>query len=149
MPPNSTPATRLQEAARAKRSARPMKPIFKGKSFSFSGDFGSAWAYDKVARWITLHGGTYTVDVTSETTHLICTLESFKKKPARVRRAQALGKSCKIVVQDWLEDCLVPEVGKPKRCRAERGYECRQVVRRGLKTLAEQRQYRAMFEDGM
>jgi NAD-dependent DNA ligase len=57
-----------------------MKQIFAGKNFSLTGDFGEAWAYDKVANWIKVHGGKYEREVGDETTHLVCTIEAYKKE---------------------------------------------------------------------
>jgi len=47
---------------------------------SFSGDFGKGWEHEKMAGWIRAHGGRYEREVTSETTHLICSIEDYKKR---------------------------------------------------------------------
>jgi NAD-dependent DNA ligase len=57
-----------------------MKQIFRGKIFSFSGDFGENWAHEQMADWIKAHGGQYEREVSANTTHLICTVEHYKKK---------------------------------------------------------------------
>lgn len=36
-----------------------------------------------MANWIRAHGGEYVREVTAETTHLICTIEDFKKRTAQ------------------------------------------------------------------
>lgn len=62
-----------------------MKEIFKGKVMSFSGDFGSekGWTYEQMTAWVRAHGGTHVREVDEYTTHLICTIEDFKKKTAQ------------------------------------------------------------------
>jgi hypothetical protein len=63
------------------KGSKKMKPIYAGKSMSFSGVFGgSNWTHEKMAGWIELHGGECTPEVTEETTHLICTIEDYKKQ---------------------------------------------------------------------
>jgi NAD-dependent DNA ligase len=70
--------------SKAKESKR-MKQIFRGKSFSFSGDFGENWGHEKMAGWIKPHGGRYEREVSDDTTHLICTVEHFKQKTKQGR----------------------------------------------------------------
>lgn len=36
--------------------------------------------HEKIARWITQHGGIFEREVSKETTHLICTIEEYKNK---------------------------------------------------------------------
>jgi hypothetical protein len=36
-------------------------------------------AYESIAKYITVHGGTYEREVTNDTTHLICSIEEYKK----------------------------------------------------------------------
>lgn len=66
--------------ARKANAEKPLKQIFKGFSFSFSGSFGDGWAHEDMARWIKTHGGEYEAEVSEDTTHLICTIEDYKKK---------------------------------------------------------------------
>jgi len=66
--------------ARARKASKNMKPIFAGKTFSLTGDFGEGWTHEKVAVWVTAHGGRYEREVTEDTTHLIASLENFKKR---------------------------------------------------------------------
>jgi NAD-dependent DNA ligase len=69
----------VNSKAKAKPS-RSIKQIFAGKNFSLTGDFGEAWAYDKVVNWIKVHGGKYEREVGDKTTHLVCTIEAYKKE---------------------------------------------------------------------
>jgi hypothetical protein len=99
-----------------------------------------------MARWILAHNGEYVREVTTDTTHLICTIEDFKKRTAQVKKAWALGSKCNIVVKDWLEDCLI---AKPKRVRAVKGYSLPRVIKRGKQAIKNQIKYRQSFEDGV
>lgn len=63
-----------------------MKQIFRGKVMSFSGDFSSiGWDHEKMAKWIKVHGGEYAREVNEDTTHLICTIDDYKKKTPQGR----------------------------------------------------------------
>jgi hypothetical protein len=73
------------------------KPIFKGMTFSFSGDFGDGWEHEKMAKWVRHHAGVWQSEVSDDTTHLICTIGDYKKKtqqglfyPDRERRQLVL-----------------------------------------------------------
>jgi len=37
-------------------------------------------AYESIAKWITLHGGICEREVSESTTHLICSIEEYKKR---------------------------------------------------------------------
>ncbi|RAH65127.1 BRCT domain protein [Aspergillus aculeatinus CBS 121060] len=69
---------------------------------------------DKIPQWIRANGGEYHSAITPQVTHLITTLEAYKKNIAPVREAKAL-KNIKIVTFDWLEDSLLGRGKKPKR----------------------------------
>lgn len=43
----------------------------------------SQWNYEKISKWITVHGGEYVRDVDEYTTHLIVTIKEYKKKGAQ------------------------------------------------------------------
>ncbi|KAH8596921.1 hypothetical protein B0O99DRAFT_705185 [Bisporella sp. PMI_857] len=157
----------LYKARQAQTISRPTAPATSGRGsckqifaklrFSFTGDFGSGWAYDKMAGWVRHHGGEYEKEVQCGkeallrqryTTHLICTIEEYKKKSSQVKKALSLGKYCNIVVGDWLADCLVSNNSK-KRRRVEKGYTLNRVLRRVDKTRKAQERYRESFEEGV
>ncbi|PYI32386.1 hypothetical protein BP00DRAFT_486098 [Aspergillus indologenus CBS 114.80] len=69
---------------------------------------------DKIPQWIRANGGEYHSTIAPQVTHLITTLEAYKKNIAPVREAKAL-KHIKIVTFDWLEDSLLAKDRKPKR----------------------------------
>ena len=50
---------------------------------SFSGDFGKGWEHEKMAGWIKAHGGRVEREVGEETTHLICSIEDYKKRTSQ------------------------------------------------------------------
>jgi NAD-dependent DNA ligase len=70
----------ITERKSKSKGSKPMKQIFRRKIFSFSGDFGENWAHEQMADWIKAHGGQYEREVSANTTHLICTVEHYKKK---------------------------------------------------------------------
>ncbi|KAM3075571.1 hypothetical protein ACMFMG_007710 [Clarireedia jacksonii] len=130
-----------------------MKSIFLGCIISLAGDFvtarnSSSSTYENIIKWIQGHGGTYSREVTPETTHLIVTIEEYKKKTAQVKKAIALGKLCKIVELDWIEDCLIRETGKKKKLATE-GYSLSRVMKRLHYTEKQKKNYRNGFEDGV
>lgn len=60
-----------------------MKPIFRGLTMSATGKFINSdklVTHEQVAKYITAHGGDFESVVTNCTTHLICSIEDFKKK---------------------------------------------------------------------
>ena len=139
-------------------------------TFSCSGNFGEGWEHDKISMWIIKHGGLWEREVSDDTTHLICTIEDYKRKTQQglflpflgkdlgigandtvyciVRKAWALGRRCNIVVRDWLEDCL-PYVEKKKRVRPEKGYTLDRVLKRVNQSRKAQQRYRESFEDNI
>jgi hypothetical protein len=81
-----TPNT-IQVRKAATKKERPMKAIFKGKVMSIAGSVMTTSkndpqpiTYESISRWITAHGGTYEKKVGPETTHLICSIEEYKKR---------------------------------------------------------------------
>jgi hypothetical protein len=71
---------KMAPKAIAKKSKKALKKIFRGKVMSFSGDFGDGWSHEQMANWVKLHGGEYVREVNKETTHLICSIEDYRKK---------------------------------------------------------------------
>ena len=67
-----------------KKNERLEKAVFKGLTISFAGSFsgtsGAILPYEQMAKWVTLHGGHYEKEVTEDTTHLICSIEEYKRK---------------------------------------------------------------------
>jgi hypothetical protein len=64
------------------KKEKPIKAIFKGMTMSAVGNhfkFKQLVSYDSIAQWITLHGGTYQREVSNDTTHLICSIEEYKR----------------------------------------------------------------------
>jgi hypothetical protein len=66
--------------ARKVKTEKPCKQIFLGMTFSCSGNFGEGWEHDKMAMWVRKHGGVWQSEVSDGTSHLICTVEDYKKK---------------------------------------------------------------------
>src|SRR5690349_497574 len=69
----------------AKTAASPAQTgankIFHGKIFVLEGDFGRfPRTHINIARLIALHGGSVDKMVTDKTTHLVTTIEEFRKK---------------------------------------------------------------------
>lgn len=58
-----------------------VKQIFVGKVMVLAGEFPDE-SHEKISGWITAHGGQRDREVTDDTTHLICTIEEYKKKTA-------------------------------------------------------------------
>lgn len=165
--PKSTPAPTFKRTRVTK--ATQLKQIFRGMEMSLSGSFtgcDKSLPHDQIAKWITLHGGSFEREVTDNTTHLICSIEDYKKStpqgnyplislasynfylelsPRIVKKASKL-EECRIVVFDWLEDCLARKV---KRLRAERGYTLERTMKRIAKGANDQERFQAKFEEGV
>lgn len=66
------------------KSSKPQKAIFKELTLSIAGNItntsGTHIAHEDIARWFTVHGGLYESEVTQDTTHLICSIEEYKKR---------------------------------------------------------------------
>lgn len=149
------------------KKEKPMKQIFEHLNMSFSGTFinlDKPVPHEQVVKWITAHGAEYEREVTSNTTHLICSIEDYEKKTAQgkcisgsastqlifiaVEKAWKLGPKCKIVVFDWIVDCLLGPKLK-KGLRMDRGYtldRTLKAVKKGKKALDA---YRASFEQNV
>ncbi|QSZ37615.1 hypothetical protein DSL72_008714 [Monilinia vaccinii-corymbosi] len=134
-----------------------MIPIFSGCKMSLAGDFIAEhpgpnaehhWNYEKISKWIQLHGGEYARGVDEHTTHLIVTIKEYKKKTPQVLKAMAMGKRCHIVVIDWLVDCLTLKLNKKKKLVAT-GYSLGRVIRRLHHTEDQKIKYRQRFEEGV
>jgi hypothetical protein len=75
----------IQSRKAATKNYRPLKAIFRGKVMSVAGNIMTAGkkptqiAYESIAKWITLHGGICEREVNESTTHLICSIEEYKK----------------------------------------------------------------------
>jgi NAD-dependent DNA ligase len=76
------PKTSSSGAIRKRKASGNVKQIFRGKEMSLSGTFiscGKPAPHEKIAAWITAHGGTFATEVTDSTTHLVSSIEDFKK----------------------------------------------------------------------
>ena len=60
-----------------------------------------------------------------------------------------LGGQCKIVVQDWIVDCLPSTQNSKKRKRPERGYTLDHTLKRIAKGKKDHAEYRKRFEEGV
>ncbi|KAH8670289.1 hypothetical protein BGZ60DRAFT_375477, partial [Tricladium varicosporioides] len=153
MPKHSLPTThRTNPLPPNRTSSKPMKGIFRSLQISFSGTFYSnekIIPHEKIAGWITHHGGKWVREVAEGTTHLICSIEDYKRKTAQVQKAWSLGKQkCSIVVLEWIEDSLLGPHGI-KRLRAERGYTLDRTLARISKGRTDHEKFRARFEEGV
>ncbi|RDW68403.1 hypothetical protein BP5796_09060 [Coleophoma crateriformis] len=138
--------------ARASRTGRSRsKQIFAGKRMAVAGDFSKLkWNYDQMINWIKGHGAEFAAKVDNNTTHLICTIEEFKlaRKSPQVAAALKLGsRQCKIVVGDWLEDCLIG--GKRARLLNEKPYTLDRVLLRIKNAKKEMILHKQKFDDGI
>ncbi|KAK1146474.1 hypothetical protein N8T08_002903 [Aspergillus melleus] len=88
-----------------------MKDPFKKVHVCSFGHFGGDG--DKIPQWVKAHGGQYSKNVSQGVTHLITTMEAFKKNVETVRKAKRF--KIKIVSYDWLEDSLLSKSRAPKR----------------------------------
>jgi hypothetical protein len=68
----------------SQKKERPQKPIFKDFTLSIAGTItdtsGAIIPHENIVKWFTAHGGTHEREVSKETTHLICSIEEYKKK---------------------------------------------------------------------
>ncbi|EKD14011.1 brct domain containing protein [Drepanopeziza brunnea f. sp. 'multigermtubi' MB_m1] len=133
------------------KSGRRMRQIFKGLTMTSVGTYpgsNKVLTGDDVRNFVTAHGGIYEREVTAETTHLICSIEEYKKRPKHVCDAWQLGtERCKIVVFDWLEDCLVR---KQKLLLSTRPYTLdRTIMQLRKRNAKDMTEYRKKFEDGV
>jgi NAD-dependent DNA ligase len=65
---------------RKAKKEKKCKQVFAGLTMSCTGNFGGNWEHEKIRGWIKAHGGDWESDVSDDTTHLICTIEDYKKK---------------------------------------------------------------------
>ena len=56
-----------------------MKDPLKKCTIAVTGDFGKTRTTEKLKHWIEKNGGTYATKIDGDVTHLICSLEHFKK----------------------------------------------------------------------
>ncbi|PLN77541.1 hypothetical protein BDW42DRAFT_156988 [Aspergillus taichungensis] len=92
-----------------------------------AGNFGSN--SNKIPQWIKANGGQYSQSVDMGVTHLITTVEAYKKDVEAVRVAKQL-RTLKIVSYDWLSDSLLSKTRKP---RAEKQYLLENIVKKEKK----------------
>lgn len=80
-----------------------LKLIFSGCKMSLAGDFIAEhpdpnaehqWCYEKISKWIQVHGGEYSREVDENTTHLIVTIKEYKKKTSLGMPLPALKAAC-------------------------------------------------------
>ena len=105
-----------------------MPSVFRGFTIAFSGDFGKTATLPKMQNWLRTAVGTYSSEIDEHVTHLVCSLDNFKKNVPMgqfqrtalalvvsthvltqvppVRQALARS-SIKIVTYDWFEDCCL------------------------------------------
>ncbi|KAI9038782.1 BRCT domain protein [Aspergillus affinis] len=88
-----------------------MKDPFKKVHLCSFGHFGGNG--EKIPQWVKANGGEYSKNVSQGVTHLITTIEAFKKNIEAVRKAKRF--KVKIVSYDWLEDSLLSKSRAPKR----------------------------------
>jgi hypothetical protein len=82
------------------RKGAAVKQIFRGKEMSLSGKFfscGKTASHEQIGGWISSHGGTFVTEVTDSTTHLICSIEDFKKRTEQGKAKLLLRMKCLIV----------------------------------------------------
>jgi hypothetical protein len=73
----------ITERKRAAKNGKPLKQIFKGKYIASVGqnlNCGRVIGPAEIADYVQNHGGVYEKEISSRTTHLICTIEDYKKK---------------------------------------------------------------------
>ncbi|CAL3963352.1 unnamed protein product [Diplocarpon coronariae] len=133
------------------KKERPQKQIFKGLTMSLAGSFvgiNGELSPEKIEKWITLHGARFEKEVSSHTTHLICSIEEYKKATKQVRQAWQLGTNrCVIVVFDWLEDCLQ---SKKKICLRTKSYSVdRTIIQLKKQEAMDKQDFKRKFDDGV
>ncbi|MCJ1367968.1 hypothetical protein MMC16_007106 [Acarospora aff. strigata] len=107
-----------------------MKNPFKRFTIALTGDFGQGRSHEKMRDWVEANGGTFSKQVNSNVTHLVCSLKDWKKAPNIVKEALKI-KKLKIVTFDWFEDSLMQQ--SPKR---EGPYLLKRVGRKAQKEKA-------------
>jgi len=46
--------------------------------------------YEAISKWIAAHGGTYEQEVGPDTTHLICSIEEYKKRTSQGENSESI-----------------------------------------------------------
>ena len=142
-----------------------MKNAFKKCTIALSGDFGGpSRSHENCKKWVEKHGGRITSRIDADTTHLVCTIDHYKRQVAigeflrltlgvtygedvvRSDRGHPLSpvklalkeKGCKIVNFDWLEDSLLKS--SPKRVGE---YLMKGLVKTNSKAKAKKKEVRA------
>ena len=111
-------------------------------TIALAGNFGPDRTEEKIQGWIAAHGGIFASDISSNVTHLVCSLKAYKQsvptggpsseqgdilleliRPVPVRKALDV-ETIKIVTFDWLEESLLD--GNAKRAKP---YLVRRVIR--------------------
>lgn len=160
--------TQSRVPPRPPKKEKLMKQIFKGLVISASGTFincDKAVTHEELARHVTSHGAKYESTVTNDTTHLICSVEDYKRQTAQgkllvrllvysmdnllaVKKALQLGKGCEIVNYDWIVDCLVGP-GLKKRLLVAKGYTLKRTLMRLENGKRSIKEHKANFEEGV
>ena len=73
-----------------------MKTPLKRLVIAVTGDFGNQRTYPKIKHWVEESGGKFATNITPNVTHLICSLEHYKRsspmgKPPHFGRASGQG----------------------------------------------------------
>lgn len=71
------------ERKKAAKNVKRLNAIFKGSYFSSVGQIeinGKLLSADDIACYVTVLGGTYEKQVTTNTTHLVCTIKEYQNK---------------------------------------------------------------------
>ncbi|KAI9705109.1 MAG: hypothetical protein M1836_006892 [Candelina mexicana] len=90
-----------------------MKNCLENLTIAVTGEFGSPRTHENLKRWIKNNGGTFAEQIDGKVTHLICSMEHWKRQHTNVKEALRYS-DIKIVSYDWLEDSL-----QSKRARKE------------------------------
>ncbi|KAI9709830.1 MAG: hypothetical protein M1812_007622 [Candelaria pacifica] len=90
-----------------------MKNCLENLTLAITGEFGSARSHENLRRWIKNNGGAFAEQIDDQVTHLICSMDHWKKQHANVKEAMRYP-DIKVVSYDWLEDSL-----HSKRARKE------------------------------
>ncbi|KAI9923830.1 hypothetical protein ASPWEDRAFT_183289 [Aspergillus wentii DTO 134E9] len=69
---------------------------------------------DKIPLWVRNNGGVYSKVMNEDVTHLITTIDAYKKNGETVRKAKRL-RTVKIVSYEWIADSLTSKSRKPKQ----------------------------------
>ncbi|KAF4595663.1 hypothetical protein GQ602_001276 [Ophiocordyceps camponoti-floridani] len=77
--------------------------IFQDCVIAAAGPLPGQLTTENLRRWIEARRGSFSEEVDSTVTHLLCTSEQFDKRVPRVKEGLALGKSCHVVHHDWFE----------------------------------------------